>query len=202
MPYGYTPLTALDAMAECFELPLLAAATAVALAVSPCARRHPPAHGLHTTGWEAVNCPGFAWMSVDQKVLRAPHPQLQYAWRGRHNFGTDWVMPGVRLRAARGAVRRGCAGAAAMILLGWRALPNALSPHPPLRAQMSAARRACGRAELELRRRCIGCRSGGAAPRAKGFVWAQVAWRRCGAAALVYLRAERSPPALAPAGPG
>ena len=148
MPYGYTPLTALDAMAECFELPLLAAATAVALAVSPCARRHPPAHGLHTTGWEAVNCPGFAWMSVDQKVLRAPHPQLQYAWRGRHNFGTDWVMPGVRLRAARGAVRRGCAGAAAMILLGWRAPFNALSPHPPLRAQMSGARRACGRVEL------------------------------------------------------
>ena len=82
MPYGYTPLTALDAMAECFELPLLAAATAVALAVSPCARRHPPAHGLHTTGWEALTCPGFTWMSVDHKVLRAPHPQLQYAWRG------------------------------------------------------------------------------------------------------------------------
>ena len=46
---------------------------------------------------------------------------------------------------------------------------NALSLHPPLRAQMSAARGVCGRAELALRRRCVGCPSGGAAPRAKGL---------------------------------
>ena len=46
---------------------------------------------------------------------------------------------------------------------------HALSLHPPLRAQMSAARGACGRAELALRRRCVGCPAGGAAPRAKGL---------------------------------
>ena len=46
---------------------------------------------------------------------------------------------------------------------------HALSLHPPLRAQISAARGACGRAELALRRRCVGCPSGGAAPRAKGL---------------------------------
>jgi len=34
---------------------------------------------------------------------------------------------------------------------------------------MSAARGACGRAELALRRRCVGCPAGGAAPRAKGL---------------------------------
>ena len=45
---------------------------------------------------------------------------------------------------------------------------HALSLHPPLRAQMSAVRRVRGRAELALRRRCVGCPSGGAAPRAKG----------------------------------
>ena len=56
---------------------------------------------------------------------------------------------------------------------------HALSVYPPWRAQMSAARRACGRAELVLRRRCFGCRSGSAAPRAKGLFWRQVPSRRC-----------------------
>ena len=79
---------------------------------------------------------------------------------------------------------------------------HALSLHPPLRAQMSAARGACGRAELALRRRCVGCPAGGAAPRAKGLSGRLARERRCGAAALVNLRAEWSPPALAPAGPG
>ena len=46
---------------------------------------------------------------------------------------------------------------------------QALSLHPPLRAQMSAARRECGRVERALRRRCAWCPSGGAAPRAKGL---------------------------------
>ena len=46
-----------------------------------------------------------------------------------------------------------------------------LSLPPPMRAQMSDARRECGRAELALRRRCFGCRSGGAVPRAKGLFW-------------------------------
>ncbi len=46
---------------------------------------------------------------------------------------------------------------------------NALSLHPPLRAQMSAARRECGRVELALRRRYVGYPAGGAAPRAKGL---------------------------------
>ena len=46
---------------------------------------------------------------------------------------------------------------------------HALSLHPPLRAQMSAARGVRGRAELALRRRCVGCPAGGAAPRAKGL---------------------------------
>ena len=46
---------------------------------------------------------------------------------------------------------------------------HALSLHPPLRAQMSAVRRVRGRAELVLRRRCVGCPAGGAAPRAKGL---------------------------------
>ena len=34
--------------------------------------------------------------------------------------------------------------------------PTSLSVYPPWRAQMSAARRACGRAELALRHRCFG----------------------------------------------
>ena len=79
---------------------------------------------------------------------------------------------------------------------------HALSLHPPLRAQMSAVRGACGRGELALRRRCVGCPAGGAAPRAKGLSGRLARERRCGAAALVNLRAEWSPPALAPAGPG
>ena len=46
---------------------------------------------------------------------------------------------------------------------------HVLSLHPPLRAQMSAARRECGRVELALRRRYVGYPAGGAAPRAKGL---------------------------------
>ena len=46
---------------------------------------------------------------------------------------------------------------------------QALSLHPPLRAQMTAARRECWRVERALRRRCAWCPSGGAAPRAKGL---------------------------------
>ena len=48
---------------------------------------------------------------------------------------------------------------------------HALSGQPPLRAQMPRGRRECGRAELALRLRCFGCRSGGAVPRAKGLFW-------------------------------
>ena len=46
---------------------------------------------------------------------------------------------------------------------------HVLSPRPLPRAQVSTARRTCGRAELALRRRCAGCRPDGAAPRAKVF---------------------------------
>ena len=53
-----------------------------------------------------------------------------------------------------------------------------LKYQPPLRAQMSAARRTCGRAVIALRRRCAGCRSDGAAPRAKVFSWPLISSRR------------------------
>ena len=46
---------------------------------------------------------------------------------------------------------------------------------------------------LALRRRCVGCPAGGAAPRAKGLSGRLARERRCGAAALVNLRAECRP---------
>ena len=58
-----------------------------------------------------------------------------------------------------------------------RAVHHVLLPQPRPRAQVSALLRACGRAELALRRRCAGCRSGGAAPRAKVLSWPLVPWR-------------------------
>ena len=53
-----------------------------------------------------------------------------------------------------------------------------LKYQPPLRAQMSAARRTCGRAVIALRRRCAGCRPGGAAPRTKVLSWPLIPSRR------------------------
>ena len=51
---------------------------------------------------------------------------------------------------------------------------HVLSHPPPVRARRSAARGQCGRAELALRQRCLRCRPGGAAARAKGLSWPQV----------------------------
>ena len=51
---------------------------------------------------------------------------------------------------------------------------HVLSHPPPVRARRSAARGQCGRAELALRHRCLRCRPGGAAARAKVLSWPQI----------------------------
>ena len=67
---------------------------------------------------------------------------------------------------------------------------HVLSPRPRPRAQVSASLRACGRAELALRRRCFGCRLGWVVPTAQVLLCVLFALRRCGAALFVNLRAK------------
>ena len=52
---------------------------------------------------------------------------------------------------------------------------HVLSPRPRPRAQVSASLRPCGRAELALPRRCVGCRPDGAAPPAQVLFLPQIA---------------------------
>ena len=79
---------------------------------------------------------------------------------------------------------------------------HVLSPRPRPRAQVSASLRPCGRAELALPRRCVGCRPDGAAPSAKVFSWPLISSRRYTGLLWSTSGPIRSPPAQAPAGPG
>ena len=63
-----------------------------------------------------------------------------------------------------------------------RPVHHVLSPRPRPRAQVSASLRACGRAELALRRRCFGCRLGLVVPIAQVLLCVLFALRRCSAA--------------------
>jgi hypothetical protein len=136
-----------------------------------------PTHTIRT----AAACSTFlsnVFFCISRRTARAcrsntmPRPT---AWRGRFLFrtwrsrGPLWrstYNPSAGVEPQSAAPHSNCTRIRSnCVRLG----THALSLHPPLRAQMSAARGACGRAELALRRRCVGCPSGGAAPRAKGL---------------------------------
>ena len=97
---------------------------------------------------------------------RRPTRFLVRTWRSRGPLWRSRCSPSAGVEPQSAAPHSNCTRIRSnCVRLG----THALSLHPPLRAQMSAARGACGRAELALRRRCVGCPAGGAAPRAKGL---------------------------------